>query len=153
MISNRMAAKSWRPLLIASLFLIHVVPNGSLARVDEQVVSNDGKLPKPTTLIARLWHGRTKATQAEEYYAYLYGDGIKKMRTIEGNVGIQVFRRNIDDVTEFTVISYWESRDAIRKFAGQDIEKTHNLPRDHEYLLELEPTVTHYEVAINDWKR
>jgi heme-degrading monooxygenase HmoA len=53
----------------------------------------------------------------------------------------------------FTVISYWESLDAIRKFAGNDIEKTHSLPKDPEYLLEIEPKVKHYEVLLDSRKR
>ncbi len=56
-------------------------------------------------------------------------------------------------MTEFIVISYWEGLDAIRRFAGDDIEKTHHLPKDAEYLLELEPTVKHHEVVLNEWKR
>lgn len=61
----------------------------------------------------------------------------KKIQGIAGNLGVQVLRRTVNDITEFTVISYWESRDAIRKFAGADVEKTHNLPKDPEYLLNL----------------
>ena len=36
---------------------------------------------------------------------------------------------------EFIVISYWRSLDEIKAYAGADIEKTHNLPRDSEFLL------------------
>ncbi|BAY47715.1 hypothetical protein SAMD00079811_53340 [Scytonema sp. HK-05] len=54
--------------------------------------------------------------------------------------------------TEFTVISYWESGDAIRKFASDDIEKTRYLPKDREYLLELEPKVKHFDVLLDDRK-
>ena len=36
---------------------------------------------------------------------------------------------------EFIVISYWPSLDDIEAYAGADIEKTHNLPRDSEFLL------------------
>ena len=104
-------------------------------------------------VIARIWHGRTPASKADEYYEYLKEAGIKKIQGIDGNLGVQVFRRTKDDVAEFTVISYWESIDAIRKFAGTDIEKTHHLPKDPEYLLELEPTVQHYEVVLDERKR
>jgi heme-degrading monooxygenase HmoA len=102
--------------------------------------------------IARIWHGRTKTAKADEYYVYLNEAGIQKIKAIQGNLGVQVLRKSQGDITEFTVISYWESKDAIRKFAGDDIEKTHNLPRDPEYLLELEPHVQHYEVVLDDRK-
>ncbi len=40
----------------------------------------------------------------------------------------------------------WESFESIRKFAGDDIEKARYYPDDKDYLLELKPHVTHYEV-------
>ncbi|WP_394843933.1 antibiotic biosynthesis monooxygenase [Pendulispora brunnea] len=99
-------------------------------------------------LIARVWHGRTAANKADEYARYLDENGVKKILAIEGNRGCQMFRRIDGEVAEFFVISYWESRDAIKKFAGADIEKTHNLPRDPEFLLELEPQVRHFDVIV-----
>jgi hypothetical protein len=44
--------------------------------------------------------------------------------------------------------SFWESFDAICSFAGDDIEKAVYYPEDEAFLLELEPTVTHYENAL-----
>lgn len=112
---------------------------------------------KSTTLqsrrvIARIWHGRTLTSKADEYYAYLKEAGIDKIEAIDGNLGAQVLRRTEGKSTEFTVISYWESREAIKKFAGDDIEKTHFLPKDPQYLLELEPLVKHFEVFLDDRK-
>ena len=103
-------------------------------------------------VIARIWHGRTLTSKADEYYTYLKEAGIDKIEKIEGNLGAQVLRRTEDTTTEFTVISYWESRDAIKKFAGEEIEKTHFLPKDPQYLLELEPKVKHFEVLYDGRK-
>jgi heme-degrading monooxygenase HmoA len=105
------------------------------------------------TMVARMWHGRTPEKKGDEYFQYLYEAGIKKIEAIPGNLGVQVFRKDDGDVADFTVISYWESREAIKKFAGEDINKTHNLPKDPEYLLEMEPTVKHFDVVVNDWKQ
>lgn len=117
-----------------------------------QAPAKSERAAKQKTTIARVWHGRTSAVKADEYYAYLKEAGVKKILMIPGNLGVQVFRRTAANITEFTVISYWESLDAIRQFAGNDIEKTHSLPRDAEYLLEVEPTVKHHEVVLNEWK-
>jgi len=100
-------------------------------------------------VIARIWHGRTRSSKADEYYEYLNEAGVKKIQTTEGNLGVQVLRRTTRGVTEFTVISYWESIEAIQRFAGKNYEKTHNLPKDHLYLLELEPRVKHFEVVLD----
>jgi len=41
----------------------------------------------------------------------------------------------------------WESVDAIRAFAGDDIEAAVLYPEDERYLVDGRSTVTHYEVA------
>jgi len=46
------------------------------------------------------------------------------------------------------LISLWECFDAIRKFAGPEIEKAVYYPKDKEFLLELDPHVLHYEVVV-----
>lgn len=105
----------------------------------------------PKAAVARVWHGRTPESKSQEYTAYLYDAGIQKIRSISGNLGAQVFRRTENGVTDFVVISYWDSRETIKRFAGEDIEKTHHLPRDPEFLLELEPTVKHYDIITNEY--
>jgi heme-degrading monooxygenase HmoA len=108
--------------------------------------------PESKTVVARMWHGRTLTSKADEYYTYLKQEGIDKIEAIKGNVGAQILRRTDGNSTEFTVISYWESREAIKQFAGDDIEKTHFLPKDPQYLLELEPKVKHFDVLYDGRK-
>jgi heme-degrading monooxygenase HmoA len=106
----------------------------------------------PTTphVIARMWHGRVPEAKKDEYRQYLIESGIRKLEAIPHNLGADVLERTANGVTEFTVISYWPSLDDIRAYAGPDIEKTHNLPRDHEFLIEMEPNVRHFEVVLSD---
>ena len=96
--------------------------------------------------IARIWRGRTLAAKADEYQAYLDSSGISRVRSTPGNLGVTVLRRNDGGKTEFLVMSIWESVEAIKKFAGEDYQKAVILPRDREYLLEVEPNVLHYEI-------
>ena len=44
-------------------------------------------------------------------------------------------------------MTFWESLEAIRDFAGDDIEAAKYYPEDRDFLLEFEPTVVHYEVV------
>jgi heme-degrading monooxygenase HmoA len=97
-------------------------------------------------MIARIWHGRTVAEKAEQYYEYLNETGVADYREIEGNRGVYVLRRIEDGEAHFLIVSFWESKEAIMKFAGAEIEKARYYPEDEAYLLELEPTVAHYEV-------
>ena len=103
-------------------------------------------------VVARMWHGRVPEARREEYRRYLIENGIRKLEQIPGNLGADVLERTSDGISEFTVISYWPSLDSIRAYAGADIEKTHNLARDPEFLLELEPHVKHFDVVLSDRK-
>src|ERR1044071_4770529 len=109
--------------------------------------------PRPSgtqgTVVAREWKGRVSPARADEYYGYLL-EGVTKIRSIAGSLGAEVMRRDEAGAVEYTVISYWESRDAIKAYAGQDIEKPHHLARDREFLLELPTRVLHYEVTYTD---
>ena len=108
--------------------------------------------PAPKHMIARIWRGRTLTAKADEYERYLNSSGIEKIRKTAGNLGVTVLRRADAEKTEFLVMSLWESIDAVKRFAGADYEKTVVLPRDREYLLEVEPNVLHYEVKREDRK-
>jgi heme-degrading monooxygenase HmoA len=101
------------------------------------------------TIIARVWQGCVPDALAGQYSEYHYRNGVKPLLDVEGNLGVQVLRRSEGGATEFTTISYWRSRDAIRKFVGENIDLPHHLPRDEEFLIELPKQVRHYEVEHN----
>jgi heme-degrading monooxygenase HmoA len=48
---------------------------------------------------------------------------------------------------EVITLSFWDSREAVQGFAGQDIEKAVFYPEDDRFLVERDLTVHHYEVA------
>ena len=59
-----------------------------------------------------------------------------------------MLRRDDGDRTEFITLSLWESVDAIKAFAGEDIEAAVLYPEsDERYLIDGESSVTHYEVV------
>ncbi len=96
--------------------------------------------------IARVWHGVVPKEKSEEYLQYLKDTGIKDYRESEGNLDVQIFRRTENGMTHFLLLTYWDSYDSIRKFAGDNFERARYYPKDKEYLAELEPFVTHYDV-------
>lgn len=99
-------------------------------------------------MIARNWHGRVPAARADAYFAYLQRTGIPDYQRTPGNRGVYVFRRIEGGEAHFLLTSLWDSLDAIRAFAGDDLERARYYPEDTAYLLELEPKVTHYEVLV-----
>ena len=99
-------------------------------------------------MIARTWHGITEASIADEYLDYLNKTGVPEYRLTQGNLGVYVLRRIDGNKAHFLLLTLWESEDAIRSFAGTNMEKAKYYPEDAHYLLELEPNVTHYDVLV-----
>jgi heme-degrading monooxygenase HmoA len=100
-------------------------------------------------MIARLWHGRVPSSKAEAYRAFLNARAIPDYRSIPGNLSVHVLERREGDVTHFITLTFWEGLDAIRAFAGEDLERAKYYPEDAGFLLEFEPGVLHYDVAGN----
>ncbi|HXD34745.1 MAG TPA: hypothetical protein VN643_26740 [Pyrinomonadaceae bacterium] len=100
-------------------------------------------------MIARLWHGVTESSKSEEYLHYLSKTGVKDYQATPGIRGVYVLRRTEDQKAHFLILTFWESKDAIADFAGPDIDQARYYAADKEYLLELEETVTHYEVLVD----
>jgi heme-degrading monooxygenase HmoA len=99
-------------------------------------------------MIARLWRGRVRPSQAEEYVEYVQRTGIRDQRATPGNMGSYLFVREVGGEAEVLVISLWESVEAILDFAGEPLEEAIYYPQDERYLLELEPCVVHYQVPV-----
>ena len=99
--------------------------------------------PKPK--IARIWRGRVKRERADEYAKYLYEAGIRPLE--EKALGVEQLREDRENESEFVTISYWESIEAMSRFAGKDPRKIHHLPRDPEFLIEVPTSVQVLEIT------
>ena len=99
------------------------------------------------SMIARTWHGRTDTIKADAYLKFLIDRAIPDYQSVPGNRGVTILRRIQGEEAHFLILTLWESRAAIEAFAGADIEKAKYYAEDQAFLLEFEPTVTHYEVC------
>ena len=97
-------------------------------------------------MIARQWHGRVRRAQGDAYFGYLERTGLADFGATPGNRGFLVFRHDDDDATHYTITSFWDSYEAVKRFAGEDYERAHYYPEDDDFLLEREPLVRHFEV-------
>lgn len=73
-------------------------------------------------MIARIWRGATAPANADAYAAHLRDNILPELASLPGNAGLMVLRRPDGDAVAFTVITLWRSLDAIRGFAGDDVE-------------------------------
>jgi len=98
-------------------------------------------------MIARVWRGWTKRSDADEYAKYTRQVGLSAYRATPGNRGAWILQRDVGDRTEILTLSLWESVDAVRGFAGDDISRAVFYPQDDRFLIEKELTVEHYRVT------
>ena len=98
-------------------------------------------------MVVRTWRGATRAADADAYVAYMEETGLRALAATAGNEGVQMWRRVEADRAEFVVVSWWESREAIVAFAGDDIERAVFYPEDDRFLVERGETVTHHDVV------
>ena len=96
-------------------------------------------------MIARMWHGRVLTVNAAAYHQFLREKGLKDYY-ITGNQGVFVFQQTEGDITHFYTLTFWTGWEAIKKFAGEEHEKAKYYPEDENFLLEFEPTVSHFDV-------
>jgi heme-degrading monooxygenase HmoA len=97
-------------------------------------------------MIARIWHGKTHVDDLERYSEFLKEVAIPDYKAIAGNKGCTFLRRVENNEAHFTLITFWDSVDSIKQFAGKDYEKAKYYPEDKQFLLDFEDKVEHYEV-------
>jgi heme-degrading monooxygenase HmoA len=99
-------------------------------------------------MIMRIWRGHVLHYKEQAYLDYLQKTGLSVYRRIPGKQGVFATTRTAKGVTEYVLVTFWESIEAIRAFAGDDYEKAVYYPEDDAYLLSREPKVEHYDVKF-----
>ncbi len=97
--------------------------------------------------VARVWTGRVPRGKADEYERFLLERAVPDYRSVRGNLGGVILRRDEEDYTEFTIITFWDSIESIKAFAGEDYEKAKYYEEDRGFLLEFPERVKHYRVS------
>jgi heme-degrading monooxygenase HmoA len=100
-------------------------------------------------MIARTWRGATRAEDAEAYLEYLHSTGFTEYRKTPGNRGVLGLRRIAEGRAEFLLLSLWDSEEAIRQFAGEDIGKAVFYAEDERFLIERDEQVLHFDVVYD----
>ena len=94
----------------------------------------------------RTWRGWTRLEDTDAYAEYILGTGIDEYMATPGNQGAYIVSRPDGDRTEFLTISFWDSRESIVAFAGDDIDRAVFYPEDDRYLIDRETKVRHFTV-------
>lgn len=100
-------------------------------------------------MIARIWHGYTKAENADTYEAMLKPEVLPGISRVEGYRGSYFLRREHGSEVEFVTILLWESLEAIRNFAGPNYETAVVAPERRQVLARFDERASHYEVILH----
>lgn len=97
-------------------------------------------------MIVRTWHGRVPRTKADDYAAFLTERAASDYQSIDGLHRLEFSRKDGSEVSDFLLITYWASMEAVRAFAGDRPELAKYYPEDDDYLLEKEPAAHLYQI-------
>lgn len=97
-------------------------------------------------MIARTWRGAVRQQDGDAYAAYMRETGLAEYANTPGNRGAYMLRRDDGDRSEFLMVSLWESMEAVRAFAGADVEQAVFYPEDDRFLVDRDLTSSHWTV-------
>ncbi len=104
---------------------------------------------KELIVIARHWRGWTKRADADAYEALVKTRVLPQLKTIAGYLGGTILRKDDAIESEFAVINYFETLEAVKEFAGPDYTVPVFEPEAKALLIRIENFATHYEVRYS----
>jgi heme-degrading monooxygenase HmoA len=99
-------------------------------------------------MIARTWHGWTTPENADAYEQLLKTKILPGIHRVVGYRDAYLLRRPAGGEVEFVTITFFETMDDVRSFAGEDYEKAVILEEAHRLLSRFDDCSVHYEVRL-----
>jgi hypothetical protein len=108
-------------------------------------------MTEPKGMIARSWSATATIAGAGDYSRYFAGTLLPQLRELPGFAGAYLLSRDLDDAgrVELTAWTFWESAEAIRAFAGDDITVSVVEPEARAMLLGFDRTAAHRTVLVD----
>jgi uncharacterized protein len=103
----------------------------------------------PSGAIVRHWSARATEAQLPKYLEHFSKNVLPELRIVSGFLGVTVSVRPSTNEAEIFVETTWRSLEAIRGFAGADLEGAVVAPEAAALLIDYDRRVRHTEVAIS----
>jgi heme-degrading monooxygenase HmoA len=102
-------------------------------------------------LTVRTWSATASSAGAGQYSRYFAGTLLPQLRELPGFAGAYLLRRDLDQdgTAELTAHTFWNSPEAIRAFAGDDLTIAIVEPEAQAMLLDFDRTATHRSVVTD----
>lgn len=101
-------------------------------------------------MIARFWSAHTAPVQLPAYVDHLRNHVLPTLKKVDGYAGAMLLERAAAESVEIIVITFWQSLDSIRGFAGADLEQAVVADEAASLLTEFDQRVRHYELVVKD---
>ena len=101
-------------------------------------------------MIARRWRAWAAGAAADAYVEHFEGAVRPQLESVGGFVDATVERVEQNGRTEIVVVTRWESLDAVRAFAGEDLEAAVVEPEARAVLEDFDARVRHIELRDDD---
>ena len=103
----------------------------------------------PVGAIARHWSARTTEAKLPKYLEHFSKNVLPELRCVPGFFGATVSVHHTASEAEIFVQTIWRSLEAIRAFAGADLEAAVVAPEAAALLTDYDHRVRHSEIAIS----
>ena len=100
-------------------------------------------------MIARIWKARATPQRVREYADYLKSTVVPELTAIHGYQGVTLLQRDQNGAVEVTVITWWESLEVIRAFAGEAVETAVVHDSAARMLIDFDRAVEHHQVIFD----
>ena len=101
-------------------------------------------------MIARTWHGTAALVKADAYRHHFTTKVAPQLKEIAGHKGAYLLQRQVDGKMEFLAVTFWDSLETIKKFAGPNPDLATVEPEGRAALLVFDDFAKHYEVAYGN---
>lgn len=100
-------------------------------------------------MIIRRWSAMATPEGAKDYEEHFRSSVVPQLAGLAGHRGAYLLRRPDGARFEITVLTRWDSLDAISAFAGSNPSVAVVEPRAAEVLASYDIEVTHHEVVLD----
>ncbi|MBA2683919.1 MAG: antibiotic biosynthesis monooxygenase [Gemmatimonadaceae bacterium] len=97
-------------------------------------------------MIARTWSARTTPALEPAYIEFFTRTVLPELTDIDGFVDVMLMRQERDGEILILVTTKWTSRDAIRGFAGDQIDRAVVEPQAAAVLTSFDERAQHWEI-------
>jgi heme-degrading monooxygenase HmoA len=98
-------------------------------------------------MIARIWTAEASPTNGQAYAAHFASHVVPAVQSVPGYAGSLLLTQRAGGAVRIQVITFWESLDAVRGFAGPDVTAAVVADDARRLLTSFETSVRHFDVV------